>query len=68
MKDNLAVKNLLTSILGNTIYLANFYNFRINNPKLNFAQAMQVFSSKPNATVCKSFDEWNYLKRRIIKK
>jgi len=67
MKDNLAVENLLTSILGNTIYLANFYNFRINNPKLNFAQAMQVFSSKPNATVCKSFDEWNYLKRRIIK-
>jgi len=60
-----AIFNNLGNILESNIYLANFYKFRINNPTFNFAQAMQIFSSNPQVTICKSFDEWNALQRRI---
>lgn len=67
MIEQATVKNLIGNILDNAIYLADFYKFRINNPKFNFAQSMQIFSANPKVTVCKSFDEWNAIDRRIIR-
>ena len=68
MIEQAVVNNLVGDILGSTIYLAKFYKFRVNNPDFNFAQSMQIFSANPQVTICKSFDEWNTLKRRIIRR
>jgi len=65
MIEQAIVNDLIGNILGNTIYLAKFYKFRINNPDFNFEQAMQIFSSHPDATICRSFDYWNRNGRRI---
>ena len=59
------VNNLIGNVVGNAIYLAKFYKFRINNPDFNFAQAMEIYSSHPDATICRSFDYWNQNGRRI---
>ena len=67
MIEQAIVNNLVGNVLENTIYLANFFKFRVNNPEFNFAQSMQIFSTNPRATICKTFDEWNELKRRIIR-
>lgn len=67
MIEQAIVNDLVGNVLENAIYLANFFKFRVNNPEFDFAQAMQIFSSNPRVTICKSFDEWNALKRRIIR-
>ena len=59
------VNSLIGNVVGNAIYLAKFYKFRINNPDFNFAQAMEIYSSHPEATICRSFDYWNQNGRRI---
>ncbi len=67
MIEQAIVNDLVGNVLENTRYLAKFYTFRVNNPEFNFAQSMQIFSSNPRVTICKTFDEWNALKRRIIR-
>lgn len=67
MIEQAIVNDLVGNVLENAIYLANFFKFRVNNPEFDFAQAMQIFSNNPRVTICKSFDEWNALKRRIIR-
>lgn len=65
MIDQAVVNDLIGNVIGNTIYLTKFYNFRVNNPDFNFAQAMQIFSSHTDATICRSFDYWNQNGRRV---
>lgn len=64
--NNVAVSNVLLQVFNNNTYLSNFFKFRINNPQFDFAQAMQIFANNPEVTICKTFDEWNAIKRRII--
>ena len=67
MIEQAIVNDLVGNVLENAIYLANFFKFRVNNPEFDFAQSMQIFSSNPRVTICKTFDEWNALQRRIIR-
>ena len=57
----------IRGILENSIRLSGFYEFAINNPHLSFWNAVQIYSSKPTVTVCKTFDDWHDQDNRRIK-
>lgn len=66
MRGEQARENI-RGILENSIRLSGFYEFAINNPHLSFWNAVQIYSSKPTVTVCKTFDDWHDQDNRRIK-
>jgi len=61
-RDN-AIQELLTSGVG----LKNLYRFVVQNPHLDLYDASQIVISRPNASICFTFDEWNAMNRRVTK-
>ena len=47
--------------------LKSFYRFVVNNPHIPLHDACQIVISRPNASVCFSFEEWNAQGRRVTK-
>lgn len=47
--------------------LKSFYRFVVNNPHIALHDACQIVISRPNASVCFSFEEWNAQGRRVTK-
>ena len=47
--------------------LKTFYRFVVNNPHIALHDACQIVISRPNASVCFSFEEWNAQGRRVTK-
>lgn len=60
---NAAIQELLTSGVG----LKNLYRFVVQNPHLDLYDASQIVISRPNASICFTFDEWNAMERRVTK-
>lgn len=63
-----AYRKNIERIWGNGETLAGFYTFLVNNPHLTIFQSAQVYSANPNATVCKSYDDWHEQDDRRIKR
>ena len=64
---NFEIKEVISNTLINTTLLSDFYKFRINNPQFSMSEALQIFIANPSVSVCKTFDEWNLIKRRVSK-
>ena len=47
--------------------LKSFYRFVVNNPHIPLHDACQIVISRPSASVCFSFEEWNAQGRRVTK-
>ena len=47
--------------------LKTFYRFVANNPHIALHDACQIVISRPSASVCFSFEEWNAQGRRVTK-
>lgn len=47
--------------------LKSFYRFVVNNPHIPLHDACQIAISRPSASVCFSFEEWNAQGRRVTK-
>ena len=47
--------------------LKTFYRFVANNPHIPLHDACQIVISRPSASVCFSFEEWNAQGRRVTK-
>ena len=47
--------------------LKSFYRFVVNNPHITLHDACQIIISRPSASVCFSFEEWNAQGRRVTK-
>ena len=45
--------------------LKTFYRFVVNNPHIPLHDACQIVISRPSASVCFSFEEWNAQGRRV---
>ena len=60
---NASIQELLTSGVG----LKNLYRFVVQNPHLDLYDASQIVISRPNASICFTFDEWNAMERRVTK-
>lgn len=60
---NAAIQEMLTD--GEKIH--NFYRFVAQNPHISLRDACQIIISRPNASVCFSFDEWNAMGRRVTR-
>ena len=45
--------------------LKTFYRFVANNPHIPLHDACQIVISRPSASVCFSFEEWNAQGRRV---
>ena len=59
----------LAGIFGDKESLKGFYGFLTNNrDRLSFTQCVQAYSINPEATVCKTYDEWHLETERRIRR
>ena len=58
----------INNIFSNGTRLSGFYKFLINNPHISFWNGVQIYTERPNATICKSFDDWHDQDNRRIKR
>lgn len=60
---NRAIQAMMTDVEK----LKSFYRFVVNNPHIPLHDACQIVISRPSASVCFSFEEWNAQGRRVTK-
>ena len=65
--NELEVKKKAELFFSNSGMVSKFYKFRFYNQQFDFNQSMQIFLTNPNVKLCKTFDEWNALGRRVSK-
>ncbi len=57
----------IQAMMMNGEQLKTFYRFVANNPHIPLHDACQIVISRPSASVCFSFEEWNAQGRRVTK-
>ena len=58
---------LIQAMLSDSEGLKNFYRFTAQNPHFELHDACQIVATRPNASICFHFEEWNAMGRRVTK-
>ena len=57
----------VSAMLADGNQLRNFYRFSAQNPHIELYEACQIVLTRPNASVCFAFEEWNAMDRRVTR-